>query len=63
MSQFRWSLDDEGGGELTVFIYSGDGVNEGVHHFDSLDELPPDIAEKIRDDGRRDGEFPPEGEE
>ena len=63
MIEFQWDLDDEGGGKLTVFVYERDGLREGIHYFDSLDELPPNIAKAIRDDGRRYGEFPPEYEE
>ena len=59
----RWEMeDDDDVGTLHVFTLMGDTiVQQRPRTFASLDELPELIAERIRADGRRVGESPPEG--
>ena len=55
---FRWRLRPDGGGELQVEQVTGSKLEVGTRLFDSLVQLPDGIAEKIREDGREQGEWP-----
>jgi hypothetical protein len=52
----RWLLDDDGGGVALVFIDQGPHTVEHRYVFKSFDELPNDVADSIREDGRSEGE-------
>ena len=58
IKRFQWRLRPDGGGELKVYGVTGSGMEAGTKLFDSLVELPTDIADKIREDGREQGEWP-----
>ena len=51
----EWRIDDDGGGELKVFVWGVEGVTLKRRSFESLDDLPDDIAEAIQSDGRDEG--------
>ena len=53
----RWRLDNDGGGEALLVEHTPDGPIETKVVFDSLDspQLPRDLAEAIRKDGRTGG--------
>ncbi len=53
----RWSLDDHGGGAVKVFIDQERHTVEHRYIFTSLSELPGDVANSIREDGRTEGEI------
>jgi len=60
-SSIRWQLDEDGGGTAWVVSKDGDGFVESKYVFDSLktaDQIPPDLANVIRNDGRTSGEIP-----
>ena len=57
-----WHLDEDGGGEVFVTIDHKSHVDDHKYVFESLDELPPDIAEAIRKDGRTKGKIPDDSE-
>ena len=53
----RWLLNDDGGGVALVF--TDQGQPHTVEHryvFKSFDELPNEVADSIREDGRTEGE-------
>ena len=52
----RWQLDADGGGTAWLFEEVGEGVKETKLPFDSLDNLPADLATAIREDGEKSGE-------
>jgi hypothetical protein len=55
---YRWVIDEDGGGTLYTFTDDGSQVVESTIDFDSLDELPENLADAIREDGGTRGEFP-----
>jgi hypothetical protein len=56
----RWTLDDDGAGEAKVYhSKTGPDDKDALYSFDSLDradQIPPDVAEAIKLDGRSEGE-------
>ena len=56
----EWWLDDDGGGEVIIFKKDMGPSMEPIFKevkrlFESLDELPEQWAEAIKEDGRRQG--------
>ena len=59
--QISFHLDPDGGGEVHVFVDERSHVDQFKYVFDSLDrtdQIPAEIAEAIRKDGRERGEIP-----
>ena len=54
-------LDDQGGGKAIVRTDAGDKATSEEYMFNSLDELPPDIAEAIRRNGQQSAQLIPLG--
>ena len=57
IQSISWQLDEDGGGEAKWFIDHLSHVDQHKRTFDSLDELPAQIAAAIREDGRTEGEW------
>jgi hypothetical protein len=53
----RWQLDEDGGGTAWLFEDVGQAAEQHRFVFNSLDELPPDLAAAIREDGGTRGEI------
>ncbi len=53
--RIEWFLREDGGGEVNTFTDHPSHVHQTRIAFASLDELPDDIAEAIRRDGRSKG--------
>jgi len=53
----RWEIDDDGRGTAWVFapVEGGNWIDGTRYVFNSLDELPVDLARVIREDGRSTG--------
>ena len=57
IQSISWQLDEDGGGEAKWFIDHLSHVDQHKRTFDSLDELPAQIAAAIRENGRAEGEW------
>ena len=53
MKTVRWEIHEDGSGTAYVF----EAFEEAKRRFNSLDDLPDDIAAAIREDGRKSGEL------
>ena len=51
-----WHLSEDGKGTANVMADQRSSLDQHRYVFDSLDELPPEIGEVIRKDGRQTGE-------
>ena len=54
----RWRLKEDGRGEVTIKNVIKTGIEAQVIVFNSLDQLPQNIANAIRSDGRTSGSIP-----
>ena len=54
----RWRLNEDGGGTYWLDIEKGPHVDAQRCVFDSLDQIPENIANAIRSDGRTSGSIP-----
>ena len=52
----RWLLDGDGGGVALVFTDQGPHTVQHRYLFKSFEELPNEVADAIREDGRTEGE-------
>jgi hypothetical protein len=59
MRRIRWHMEENGSGTVHVFSSEEDTDAEAEEEmgFDSLDDLPHDLASAIRDDGRQRGQL------
>ena len=54
----RWRLKEDGRGEVIVKEVTNTGLDAQAIVFDTLDQLPENIANAIRSDGRTSGSIP-----
>jgi hypothetical protein len=57
LSRVRWRLNEDGGGVVDIDIDRLSEVEARRYVINSLDELPPQLREMIRADGRAKGEI------
>lgn len=56
--RIRWGLNEDGTGTAQVMLSRPGAMYDRPYTFNSLDELPPEVASIIRKDGRLHGEWP-----